>query len=626
MGPCLSNAAAHARWAHRRQRLVAVRIEQCEQQTEEELDVAHFWNTWSVDRRIALVVFTGLLALPLASVLAATSETAVSENTAPESAISSYVAAGEFGPALRVARGIADADLRDQTLGRIAVAQASIGARQASLATLLDVQSDLARSRITSEMGERPIGAGGGAALADFDTLIELITSTIAPDTWDEVGGAGAIESFPTGVYVDTSGVMKRLGRRRHSELLRSTRAKAMADSGNREVRLTSRMRKVSLVRLERQLQLLKAFGKSPDEAMRVLGGIYRVKHLFVYPETGDIVLAGPAGDWRTDSEGRVVNVETGTPVLQLDDLVVLLRNAYDQHGRMGCAIKPRQENLAGAKAFIDSWNGKALRPNRRDRWIADLRNTLGKQDIEVWGIDSRTHAARILIEADYHMKLIGIGIEEGTLGVVSYLDALKQSAGNRDLPMSVLRWWFTLNYDGIRTTARRDAYEFDGVGVRVLSENEMLTQKGDRIHTGKSNLLNTEFAHSFTKHFDTLAAKYPVYAELRNVFDLALVCGIMRSEDLPAQVNWHRTHFGDANAYQVALGPAPRAVESIVNAVDVSAKRFVVGVSGGVSVDTNSLVSTQAIKVDDYGIMDADHGAAAPDLATLPRDAWWWD
>lgn len=38
----------------------------------------------------------------------------------------------------------------------------------------------------------------GGAALADFDTLINLITSTIKPDTWDEVGGPGAIEPFPT--------------------------------------------------------------------------------------------------------------------------------------------------------------------------------------------------------------------------------------------------------------------------------------------------------------------------------------------------------------------------------------------------------------------------------------------
>ncbi len=585
-----------------------------------------FWNAGWTNRCLVLLVFTSLLVVPLASAAATDPPAPNSADTATNRDIASSVAAGEFGPALQLTHGITDTEQRDRFLGQIATAQADMGAREASLATLLGVKSDLARSRITGEMGARPIGAHGGAAMADFDTLIELITSTIAPDSWDEVGGAGAIESFPTGVYVDTSGVMKRLAPPRHSELLGSARAKGMADSGNRVVRRTSAMRKVSLVRLERQLQLLKAFGKSPDEAMRVLGGIYRVKYLLVYPETGDIVVAGPAGDWRTDSQGRIVNVETGTPVLQLDDLVTLLRNAYDQHGRLGCAIKPRQENLAAAKAFIDSWSGKAVRPNRRDRWIAELRDALGKQDIDVWGIDSRTHAARILVEADFHMKLIGIGVEEGTLGVVSYLDTLKQTAGDRDLPMSVLRWWVTLNYEGVRTTTDRDAYQFDGPGVRVLSENEMLTQKGERIHTGKSDLLNAEFAHSFTKHFDTLAKKYPVYAELRNVFDLALVCGIMRSEDLPTQVNWHMTHFGDANAYQVSLGPAPRAVESIINAVDVSKKRFVVGVSGGVSVDTAQLVSAQSVKTDTYGRMDAQHHAAAPDLAKLPRDAWWWD
>jgi len=41
-------------------------------------------------------------------------------------------------------------------------------------------------------------GGMGGAALADFDTLIELITSTVATDTWEENGGTGAIEPFPT--------------------------------------------------------------------------------------------------------------------------------------------------------------------------------------------------------------------------------------------------------------------------------------------------------------------------------------------------------------------------------------------------------------------------------------------
>ena len=39
------------------------------------------------------------------------------------------------------------------------------------------------------------VGAGG-AAMADFESLIELITTTIAPDSWEEVGGAGTIQEF----------------------------------------------------------------------------------------------------------------------------------------------------------------------------------------------------------------------------------------------------------------------------------------------------------------------------------------------------------------------------------------------------------------------------------------------
>ncbi len=544
----------------------------------------------------------------------------------PAETISAHLSAGEFGPALRLAQGLENAQQRDQWLGQIATAQAQLGARDASLSTLLDVQSDLARSALAREMGGRPIGAGGGAALADFDTLIELITTTIAPDSWDDVGGAGAIEPFPTGVYVDGSGVLKRLAPARASRLLRQQREAALADSGNRNVRLNSTLRKVSLVRLERELQLRQAFGQSADDVMRQLAGIYRVKYVFVYPETGDLVLAGPAGDWNTDAEGRIVNCQTRTPVLQLDDLVTVLRNAYQHAGKLGCAIKPRQENLAQAKAYVDAWAGKSLRPGQRDRWLAGLRDALGKQDIEVWGIDPGCRVARIIVEADYHMKLVGMGLEEGTLGVTSYLDTLKETAGDRALPMDVLRWWFTLNYEGVRTNGDRNVYQLDGPGVRVLSENEMLTERGERIHTGSSNLLNLQFAQSFTRHFDDLAVRYPVYAELRNVFDLALVSAMVQAEDLPGQIGWHLTQFGPRGDYQVPTGPVAREVESIINCVDVNKQRFLVGVSGGVSIDTHSLIEQHPIQVDDYGVLDAAHGTALPDPQQLPRDAWWWD
>jgi hypothetical protein len=56
-----------------------------------------------------------------------------------------------------------------------------------------------------------------------------------------------------------------------------------------------------------------------------------------------------------------------------------------------------------------------------------------------------------------------------------------------------------------------------------------------------------------------------------------------------------------------------------------VDRSRFFAGVSGGVSVDTRSLVEPQAVQVDDYGLMTAAR-AAAQTQGPLPRDRWWWD
>lgn len=39
---------------------------------------------------------------------------------------------------------------------------------------------------------------GGGAATVDFATLRDLITTTIAPDSWQEIGGNGTIHEYPT--------------------------------------------------------------------------------------------------------------------------------------------------------------------------------------------------------------------------------------------------------------------------------------------------------------------------------------------------------------------------------------------------------------------------------------------
>ncbi|HEX5105859.1 MAG TPA: DUF1598 domain-containing protein, partial [Pirellulaceae bacterium] len=505
--------------------------------------------------------------------------------------------AGEFGPALEAAATEKDPAVRDAALGRIAAAQAAAGAARASIGTVAEMNSDLARAEALKGVAGRGgfFGAGGGVQ-ADFDPLIDLIQTTIAPESWTDVGGPGAIREFEAGVIVDPSGLLKKLAPDTDRSLALARRSAAdVLNSG--DPRRSSPLRKISLTRLERQVQLLHALGREPDESMAVLAGLQRIKYVFFYPESGDIVLAGPAGDWRRDPEGRIVSAEKGRPVVQLDDLVVVLRNAMSDDPRFGCSIDPTREGLAAAQAVNDKWSARSLRPGQRDKWLEELRAAMGQQSISIHGIDPRTRAARVIVEADYRMKLVGMGLEEGTLGVTSYLDSIELAKGQAPPPMSVLRWWFTLNYDALRGTAERDAFELRGPGVRVLSEDELLTERGERMHTGKSNELNARFAASFTKHFETLAAKYPVYADLRNIFDLALVAAVIRSHDLPEQGNWHLTHFGPDGGYAAELGIAPAKVDSVINHRVINGKHVVAGVSGGVRVDATSLAARAAVQ-----------------------------
>lgn len=550
------------------------------------------------------------------------------EQNEPTVAMKEHLAAGEFGPALKLARQSQDKTQRDALLQEIAAAQATAGAHSGSLHTASEIYDDQRRyesfSTIRAARLAGPQSRGGGPQ-ADFDSLIELITTTIDPDTWDEVGGDGSIAPFETGVRVDAQGLMSRVTTQPTNSWLARLRSSSRSDRGNQDVRQASRLRKVSLPRLEKQLQILWAQGLPPTEAMQSLAGLQRIQYLMVYPDTGDLVLAGPAGDWRDDGQGRIVAVADGAPVLALDDFVVVLRNAIDGSRRFGCSITPRQENLAQARAYIESTTARPLKPGRRDAWLTQLRDHLGRQDIEVYGIDPRTRTARVIVEADYHMKLIGMGLADGVPGVVSYLDSIHVGPGRAPPPLGVLRWWFALNYDTIHATEQRDAFQLLGSGAKVQSENEMLSQQGQRIHTGKSEELNRLFASNFTHHFDALSSQYPIYAELRNVFDLAMVAALVRDEDLTAQIGWSATHFRNPQAYQIALGDAPKEVETVMNHRVIDRKHVIAGVSGGVAVNASAAIETLGVKTAPYGTLYNDQAeGSAP--ADLPRDRWWWD
>jgi hypothetical protein len=536
-----------------------------------------------------------------------------------------HLAVGEFVPALVIARSAGDRETSDSLFARVAAAQAQAGMRDAAIRTVGEISSDRVRTETLAQIRQEPLGGRGGGAQPDFDSLIDLIKSTVAPATWDDVGGPGAIAPFPSGVWVDPDGLLRSLSKAdidgRLEALRRASRPRA---GGSDDARRASPLRMVSLTRLEKQVQLLAAAGRPPTEAMHVLAGLQRIEYVFIYPETGDLVLAGPAGDWRVGAEGRIVSAQANQPVVRLDDLVVVFRHMLrGPDARFGCLITPTKEGLASLKAFVEESNKTPLQPSQRAQWLEKLRAQLGEQDIEIYGLDPKTRVARVLVEADYRMKLVGLGLEESVPGLQDYLASIEIGPNDAPPPMGVLRWWFTLNYEAIVATADHRAFAVRGQGLQVLSENEHLTEQGQRVHTGKSDALNTKFARGFTQHFAALCEKYPVYAELRNVADLALVAALVRSADLPNRVGWHMTGLGDSQVFAVDLAPAPQRVASVANLRVVNKGLILAAVSGGVRIDPKPLIATEALKPDD-GSTAKRRAATAP--KQLPANAWWWD
>ncbi|WP_428308715.1 DUF1598 domain-containing protein [Lacipirellula sp.] len=499
-------------------------------------------------------------------------------------------------------------------------------------------------------------GANGGAASADFDSLIDLITSTVDVESWQENGtGQGEVQPFPNGVYADADGALlvRAGGERAALAAVRAhgtprsqpavktlgieavVEAKAVAERHFTETtdaaRQSSPLRYVSLSKLEAAIAQRQERHEPLEPAMLSLAGLQRVSFVLAYPETGDLVLAGPAGDWAGAPTGGLVSVETGRPIVRLDDLLTLWRRQRtEKSAAFGCSIVPRQEALANTQAFLDASAAKPLEPSGRRKWLEELRSTLGIQDVEYYNIDEGSRIATLLLASDYHMKLIGMGLADGVPGVKSYLATVRNGADGSPPPMAVLRWWFSMPASTVEASDAHDAFALPERSICVLSENEMLAARGQRVHTGQSDDLNRKFAESFTQEFAALSTKYPVYGELERVFELALALAVIQREGLTEKVGWTPTLLLDEQRLRLPSSPAPTAVETVINHRVIGGRQIIAGVSGGVWVDGGKTLQVSAATADRAAalatVKKPIQKAAAGGGDQPEQIAWWWD
>jgi Protein of unknown function (DUF1598) len=450
-------------------------------------------------------------------------------------------------------------------------------------------------------------GSPGGGAQADFTTLIDLIEQTVAPDSWEENGlGAGKIEPFPSGVYVDPSGLLtaRMLNRERNFDLNRAPRQQSVTSTpvaasdrrAEMQGKAQRRWRAVSVNRLERVVAYHWATRQPIPDALLTLAGLTRIDAVACFPETGDIVLIGAIADRRAD----------------------------DNAPPFGCSIVPLPERLARTQTFLESSSQRPLAAGERQAWLQRLRESLGEQRIEIFGIEPTSRVARVLVEADHHMKQVALGLHAGPEPRFGYLDNIGADEAQQ---LQVLRWWFQLGFDQVLMSDERLAFGWRGTGVAVRSENEFLNERGERQHTGESSPETARFARRFTEEFPQLARLYPVYADLRNQFCLALACTCLVQGGLAERVDWTAPLFGSKGYYVPRKYAVPQRVESIVHCRMVSRGVIVAGVSGGVRAEPDKQLTDKQSDEPTAKLLERWETVVAAGKPTdLDWRTWWWD
>ena len=452
-----------------------------------------------------------------------------------------------------------------------------------------------------------------------FTTFLILVPALFIPVSRVRAQNTNINFAQPiAGVDVDAGGVLKV---RQFDPRVAQQRLAAVRQQRNTELMQPSELRKVSLNRLDAELTKRLESGSGASDDMLALAGLTSVQYVFYYPETKDIVIAGPAEGFVADPTDRFVGIQSGKPIVLLEDMVTALR-AYSPNSPptrvISVSIDPTAEGLQRMQRYLASVRGR-LRPSDDQKLARGLKDQLGLQTVNIVGIPNSTHFARVLVEADYRMKLIGIGLEKLPVRLQSYVDRASPSAVAAN---AMERWYFQPNYDGIAVSEDGLAMKINERGVQLVGANERVAG-GQRIATGSINRASQAFCKDFTERFNLIAERVRIYAELRQLIDVAIAAAYIQEQDFYTQAEWNLGSLGDESRYSVQRYIAPTQVETAVNAI-WRGNTLMTPLGGGVQMQPRLALQKDTITLDRDGGSVVVKEEAGP--TNLSEGQWWWD
>jgi hypothetical protein len=157
---------------------------------------------------------------------------------------------------------------------------------------------------------------------------------------------------------------------------------------------------------------------------------------------------------------------------------------------------------------------------------------------------------------------------------------------------------------------------------VKLVGENEVVSVDGKRGAANRGNKASQQFVASFTKQYAELAARSPVYAELRNLIDLSIAAAYIHDQEYYAKADWKMDAFGDENAFTLETYNVPQTVETAVNAI-WRGHTLMTPVGGGVTIEPNEALGFDNLLSDEKGNVAKAREGTSPNLA---KGQWWWD
>ena len=426
----------------------------------------------------------------------------------------------------------------------------------------------------------------------------------------------GVITTVPLrevgGVAIDAQGVLENVQTDALGQL-----AKLRADALQKvpaEINVFTDSRKVSLRRLEAAIEQSMKSGKHLPDEIRFLAGLQQIHYVFVYPEQKDIILVGPGEGWKVDARGNMVGITTGRPVMLLDDLLVALRTAQAAaQGGITCSIDPTAEGMARYQNLNSNTQPNNNLPMKQV--VANITEALGMQQITVSGVPANSHFAQVLVAADYRMKRLGMNFDPPPAGIKlpSYLHMI--SANGRSINMP--RWWLEPRYEPLLRDADGMAWELRGASVKAMTEEDFLTSAGSKEHSGKASPVAQKWADNMTNQFAALAVAEPVFGELQNCMELAIVGALVVKERLTDKAGYSMPFLMNTEELRTAEFNAPKQVPSQASVMK-KGKNWIISASGGVAIDS-WIIADKTQQSDAVAHIRAK-------LAPTNDTKWWWN